>query len=131
MGIQGRIWEILPLAILWIAVGHTSARADSISPDPFDTPASARFVPGSIDWNDSFTIAGTMVDETEHASAVAPEQPRSSEPLNLNSPQTSTESPVHVLPLPSTVWSGVVLLGASAGIFWIRKRRAAGEISAA
>ena len=137
------IWLSL-VAILGIALTDAGARADSVPLDVMASPAATKFVSGAGDWNgaytndafraDAYTIAGTTADDARFAlvplSAPSTEAAASSVVVTPPPPPSrQTAAPVHALPLPSTVWSGAVLLAVSAVVVWAKKRRRAGELA--
>jgi len=130
-GVSMKTREILSVAILAIALTEGAARGDSVYRDREDAPVGARYVPSTADWKDGFLIGETAAADEGHFAAPLDAAPLAgAEPPHiLKTPPTVPSSQVHALPLPSTVWSGGVLLAVTAGALWARKRRRAGEIA--
>jgi hypothetical protein len=140
MGISMRFRDILPVAIVGIALTDAGARADSVVLDSGGTsPAVTKFIPSTTDWNDTYVIAGATAGDSRYAlPPVAVPPAVGGTPIGATSaeatpivvdPGRPTPPPVHALPLPSTVWSGAVLLGVSGVLLWMRKRRRDGELA--
>jgi hypothetical protein len=148
-----RFREILSVAILGVALTDAAGRADTPAWDSAPPPTPARIIPGTndsvtADWGDAYSVAGATVDGRQYsafsdpafAAAASPALDR--QPLAggetvlvrhrvvADLPPHVTPAPVHPVPLPPTVWSGAVLLAASAIVVWARKRRHAGELVA-